>query len=92
MNKYRHFVRLVAFLLCLGLLLPADAAPKQKKSKNSATKKKKSSKSKKSRARNTSSLPRKSFDEMIGTAGAAAPGRVMISEVGDAEQSGAQID
>ena len=80
--------RFLIFTLCLSLVWPITAAPVQKK------KSKKSSKKKSSRA----SVPTKSFDEMIGSTGAVAPGtpaaagRVMFGEMGDSDQAAARID
>ena len=85
--KYRHFLRLVAFILCFGLAFPIDAALAQRRGARSAGKRKRTR-----RSRPVSSVPRKSFDQMIGSTGISSSGRVMLGEFGDAERAGGQID
>ncbi len=68
MSKYSFFIRLLVFLICFGLVWPvveSDAATQKRRAKRSSAKK---SGSKKSRSRRSSStIPRKGFDEMIGS-------------------------
>jgi len=75
MKKYRYFLWLVVLILCFGLVFPFDAALAQRRGRGKSSGKR--------RARQVSSVPRKSFDEMIGARGTVSPGRVMLGEFGD---------
>ena len=75
MKKYRYFLWLVVLILCFGLVFPFDAALAQRRGRGKSSGKR--------RARQVRSVPRKSFDEMIGARGTVSPGRVMLGEFGD---------
>ncbi|MBX3277388.1 MAG: M28 family peptidase [Acidobacteria bacterium] len=93
-KNHRAWIRSIIFLLCLGLAFPLDvlaAAPAPQSRKKSSSKKP----TRKKRT-TTTPAPRRTFDQMMGTEGAVAPGQsVMISTAAgavDPGSLGSQID
>jgi Zn-dependent M28 family amino/carboxypeptidase len=75
MSKYRFFIRLLVIIICFGLVWPVienNAEAQKRRSKRPTAKKgsgKKSSRARgrSRRSRSSSTIPRKGFDEMIGS-------------------------
>ena len=94
MNKHLRSLRFFVFIICLGIAFPLDAfaAPQRRRARVSKGSSKKKTSRKRTR-RAAPAPPRRSFDEMIGTAGAVGPGKsVMVLGAGAATGEAVQIE